>query len=102
MRVPTSSYPTENQDIFQIKFVAPTPIDQLKEGEIIVKNIFFSIDATMRVWISGAKSYMEPIRPGDIMKGQGVAIVIYSNSKKFQKGDHVLGLTFWQKYSVVS
>ena len=44
---------------------------------------------------------MDPVLPGDLMKGAGVAEVIYSNDTKFKKGDLVQGLTFWQKYSVL-
>lgn len=35
------------------------------------------------------------------MKGAGVGEVIYSNDQKFKIGDKVLGLTRWQKYSVL-
>ena len=55
----------------------------------------------MRVWISGATTYMPPVRPGDVMKAMGVGQVLYSKSKKFQKGDFVLGLLDWQKYAVL-
>lgn len=44
---------------------------------------------------------MQPINPGDIMKGMGVGEVIFSKSKKFNVGDKFLGMTFWQKYSVL-
>ena len=35
------------------------------------------------------------------MKGMGVGEVIYSKDSKFKIGDKVLGLTFWQKYSIL-
>lgn len=35
------------------------------------------------------------------MKGQGVAEVIFSKSKKHKVGDIVLGLAYWQKYSIL-
>ncbi len=68
----------------------------------MVRNMFLSIDATMRIWISGIRTYMDPIKPGDLMKGQGVGEVIYSRSNKFKIGDRVLGLLNWQKYAVIS
>jgi NADPH-dependent curcumin reductase CurA len=55
----------------------------------------------MRVWISGAKTYMKPVKPGDLMVGAGVGEVIYSKDPKFKIGDKVTGLTYWQKYSVI-
>jgi NADPH-dependent curcumin reductase CurA len=99
-KVPTDQYPA-NEEVFQIKYVPPVPIDELKAGEVIVRNEFLSIDATHRVWISGVKTYVDPVRPGDLMKGAGVGEVIYSNDQKFKIGDKVLGLTRWQKYSVL-
>jgi NADPH-dependent curcumin reductase len=97
---PTDNYPAK-EDVFQIKYVPPIPTDQVKEGEVVVRNLFISVDATNRVWISGVKSYMPPINPGDIMKGLGVAEVLFSKSPKFKAGDKVLGVTYWQKYSVL-
>lgn len=97
---PTALYP-ENEEVFQIKYVPPIPVDQVKEGEVIVRNLMISVDAANRVWITGAKTYMDPINPGDIMKGMGVCEVIFSKSKKFKVGDKILGLTYWQKYSVI-
>lgn len=97
---PSADYPAK-EDVFQIKYVPPVPTDQVGKGEVVVRNLFISIDATNRVWISGVKSYMPPINPGDVMKGLGVAEVIFSNSPKFKVGDRVLGLTYWQKYSLL-
>ena len=55
----------------------------------------------MRIWISGVKTYIDPVKPGDLMKGMGVAEVIYSKDAKLKVGDKVLGLTYWQKYSIL-
>jgi hypothetical protein len=55
----------------------------------------------MRIWISGLKTYVDPVKPGDLMKGMGVGEVIYSNDPKFKVGDKVLGLTYWQKYTIL-
>lgn len=101
MRVPTDKYPVEETDIFQVKVVPPTPVDQVKDGEVIVRNMFVSIDATMRVWISGAQSYLPPVRPSDVMRAICVGEVIYSKSKKYNAGDRVLGMIGWQKYAVL-
>lgn len=36
------------------------------------------------------------------MRGLGVGEVLFSRNKKFNVGDKVLGLTYWQKYSVLN
>ena len=35
------------------------------------------------------------------MKGSGVGEIIFSKDPKFKIGDKVLGLTFWQRYSIL-
>jgi NADPH-dependent curcumin reductase CurA len=55
----------------------------------------------MRVWISGVKTYVDPVMPGDVMKCRGVAEVIYSNDSRFKVGDKVLGFTLWQNFSIL-
>jgi len=55
----------------------------------------------MRTWINGLPSYIEPVKPGDVMKALTVGEVVYSKSDKFQKGDKVMGLGGWQKYAVI-
>lgn len=37
----------------------------------------------MRVWISGAKTYVDPVLPGDVMTGSVIGEVVYSKSKKY-------------------
>jgi NADPH-dependent curcumin reductase CurA len=81
----------------------------LKDGELLLENLYFSIDATMRVWISGytivlfsAKTYVDPVLPGHTMFGQAVSRVLGSKSQKFQKGDYVLGLVQWTHIQIVS
>ena len=44
---------------------------------------------------------MDPVKPGDLMKGSGVGEIIFSKDPKFKIGDKVLGLTFWQRYSIL-
>jgi NADPH-dependent curcumin reductase CurA len=43
--------------------------------QILVRNMFISIDAAMRVWISGVRTYMDPVKPGDIMPALCVGVV---------------------------
>jgi len=54
----------------------------------------------MRIWISGAKSYIDPVKPGDLMKGSGVGEVIFSKGN-LKVGDVVMGMLSWQKYCFI-
>lgn len=52
----------------------------MPKGSLIVRNSFISIDAANRVWISGKKTYMDPILPGQVMKGFALGEVVLSKS----------------------
>lgn len=62
---PDASFP-QNLDIFQLFYTAPPDPSKLRDEEVIVQAKFLSIDASMRVWISGAKTYIDPVNPGTI------------------------------------
>lgn len=78
------------------------PTDKIKEGRVVLKNQYISIDAAMRTWINGLPNYIEPVKVGDVMKARVIGEVIFSKSKLFQVGDKVIGDAGWEKYSVVS
>ncbi|NML48313.1 NADP-dependent oxidoreductase [Ramlibacter sp. G-1-2-2] len=74
----------------------------LKDGEVLVKHHFLSLDPYMRGRMNDAKSYTAPQPVGQVMQGGTVGEVVESRSPKFQPGDKVVGMGGWQEYSVVS
>jgi NADPH-dependent curcumin reductase len=74
---------------------------ELKQpGTVLVQNLFISIDPTMRVWMSGIRTYIGVLNLGDIMPSLNIGKVIKSNSDKFHVGDIVQGMSGWQEYAV--
>ena len=98
---PDSTFP-KNLDIFQIVYTAPPDPSRLRDEELIIQNKFISIDASMRVWITGARTYKEPVNIGDVMHAYCVGIVLVSKSKKFKTGDLVAGMFGWQIYAAMN
>jgi hypothetical protein len=96
-----TKHPNSNKiDCFDlVKGDIPDP-SLLTEEQVIVQTKYISIDATNKVWISGVKTYMEPIKIGEVMKGLAVGEVVYSKSQTLKLGDLVLGLLTWQLYGV--
>ena len=39
IKVPTQKYPA-NEDVFQLKYLPPTPTNELQKGDVIVRNLF--------------------------------------------------------------
>lgn len=72
------------------------PIEnEVKVDQVLVRVRYISIDASMRVWISGAKTYMDPVNPGDTMPATAIGEVVFSRSSDLEIGDLVLGLMKW-------
>lgn len=59
-RRPDDSFP-KNMDIFDIEDIQ-TPV--LEKGEILIKVLFIGVDPVMRVWLSGAKTYIDSVEIG--------------------------------------
>lgn len=74
----------------------------LREGEVLVRHHFLSLDPYMRGRMNDAKSYAAPQPLGQVMQGGTVGEVVESRSPKYQPGDKVVGMGGWQEYSVVS
>jgi len=60
------------------------------EGEVLVKNLWLSLDPYMRGRMSEAKSYVKGVDIGEVMVGQTAGEVLESNNPAFKKGDQVL------------
>src|SRR5687767_9812779 len=83
------------EDNFRLE-TAPLPAPA--EGEVLVKNLWLSLDPYMRGRMSDAKSYVKGVDIGEVMVGQTVGEVVESRNDKFKKGDHVLTQLGWQLY----
>ncbi|MCK9246940.1 MAG: NADP-dependent oxidoreductase [Anaerolineaceae bacterium] len=80
-----------------IETQAPTP----GEGQFLVRNLYFSLEAAIRGWLDGRESYFPPIPLGGVVRGPTVGEIIQSNHPDYQVGDIVWGLNHWEEYSLV-
>jgi hypothetical protein len=74
------------------------PMPKPGEGEVLVKNLWLSLDPYMRGRIDERKSYVKGVDIGELMVGQTVGEVVDSKNPSFKKGDHVLTQLGWQLY----
>jgi NADPH-dependent curcumin reductase CurA len=74
------------------------PVPPLQDGEVLVKNLWLSLDPYMRGRMSEAKSYVKGVDLGEVMVGQTVGEVLESKHSGLKKGDHVLTQLGWQLY----
>jgi NADPH-dependent curcumin reductase CurA len=77
-----------------------SPLDEPREGEILAKAVYFSVDPYMRAKIGAAKAYTDQIKVGDVMVGLAVSQVIDSRNSRFVPGDVLLAEWGWREYAV--
>lgn len=69
-------------------------------GEVLVRNLFMSVDPYMRSRMNDAKSYIPPFQLGEVLQAGVVGEVIASNFDGLEEGDRVTGMLGWENYSI--
>ena len=75
-------------------------VPELKDGDVLVRNHFLSLDPYMRGRMSEAKSYASSQPLDETMIGGTAGEVIASNNPKFSVGDQVVGMMGWAEMGV--
>lgn len=70
---------------------------EAKEGEVLLRTRYISLDAANRAWMWGA-TYRAALKAGDVMAGGALAEVVESKAAGFAPGDIVWADTGWQDY----
>ncbi|MBT0074077.1 NADP-dependent oxidoreductase [Vibrio alginolyticus] len=86
------------QENFRLEEVTkPTP----KEGEMLLRTVYLSLDPYMRGRMSDAESYADPVAIDEVMVGGTVCQVETSNHPDYEAGEWVLAYTVgWQDYAI--
>ena len=74
-------------------------IPEIGDGEILVRNLFLSVDPYMRGRMNDMKSYVPPFQIDKVLEGGVVGEVVQSQNPKFNEGDVVVGMLGWENYS---
>jgi len=74
------------------------PLPRPAEGEVLVKNLWLSLDPYMRGRMDDRKSYAAKQELGEVMIGGTAGEVIESRNPAFKSGDAVVGMLGWQQY----
>jgi NADPH-dependent curcumin reductase len=76
------------------------PRPTLKEGQILIRNIYLSLDPTNRGWLTEGENYLPPVATGEVMRGIGIGVVEQSRNANFPESTLVQGFLGWQDYAV--
>jgi len=82
--------------------LARTKLDALKDQEVLVRNLFMSVDPYMRGRMNDGQSYVPPFEIGKVLEGGAVGEVIESRAKEFKVGDAVVSNFGWREYFIAS
>jgi len=79
-----------------------TELEPPKDREVLVRNLFMSVDPYMRGRMNAGKSYVPPFELGKPLDGGAVGEVIESRAKEFKPGDAVASNSGWREYFIAS
>jgi NADPH-dependent curcumin reductase CurA len=80
--------------------IVEQPVPASRDGELLTRSVYLSLDPYMRGSISGVKSYAKGVDPGELMVGGTVSEVLESKHPSFKPGDYVQGYDGWQTHAI--
>jgi len=85
------------EDLFE---VAETPIPDPADGQLLIRNAYFSVDPYMRPRMNDVRSYVAPFTLGEAMTGGAVGQVVVSRTKAHPEGSWVLHSLGWREWAL--
>jgi hypothetical protein len=81
--------------------IVNAPVPNLGDNEVLVRNIYLSVEPAMRGWVSDVANYSEPIPLGTVMRALAAGRVEASRHPDFRPGEFVTGMFGWQDYAAI-
>jgi len=79
-----------------------TEVGPPHDGQVLVRNLFISVDPYMRGRMNSGASYVPPFELGKPLEGGAVGEVIESHAKEFKVGDVVTSNYGWREYFIAA
>lgn len=80
--------------------LAQVELEPIQDGQVLVRNLYMSVDPYMRGRMNDAKSYVPPFELSKPLEGGAVGEVVKSRAKEFQSGDTVVSFLGWREYCI--
>jgi NADPH-dependent curcumin reductase CurA len=80
--------------------VAETQIPDPSDGQVLIRNAFFSVDPYMRPRMNDVRSYVAPFTLGEAMTGNAVGRVAVSRDERYAEGEWVLHQLGWREWAL--
>ena len=82
--------------------ITQTPLEPLQEQQVLVRNLFLSVDPYMRGRMNEGKSYLPPFALNQPMEGGAVGEIVQSCVGEFKPGDVVTSSHGWREYFIAA
>jgi NADPH-dependent curcumin reductase CurA len=79
--------------------VRDVPVAEPGDGEVVLRNLYISLDPAIRGWMGDDPNYIEPITLGDVVRSSVIGRVVKSNSTDYAVGDVAMSLGGWEQYT---
>jgi NADPH-dependent curcumin reductase len=76
-------------------------VPEIAADQVLVRNMFLSVDPAMRGWIVDTVGYSDPVAVGSVMRSFATGRVEASQHADYKPGDYVTGMFGWQDYAAV-
>jgi len=86
-----------NEELFE---VAETPIPDPADGQVLIRNAYFSVDPYMRPRMNDVRSYVAPFTLGEAMTGGAVGRIAVSRNPSYPEGAWVLHQYGWREWAL--
>jgi hypothetical protein len=80
--------------------VETVPVPEPGAGQVLVRNLWMSVDPYMRGRMSDRKSYAPPFEVGKPMEGRAIGQVVQSKHPTLKEGAFVSSMQGWREYFV--
>jgi NADPH-dependent curcumin reductase CurA len=82
--------------------LATANVAELRPGEVLVANLYLSMDPAIRGFLDDRKSYLPPLAIGAAVRGMSLGRVVESRNPDFAVGTVVRALAAWEEFSVLA
>ncbi len=82
--------------------IESAPVPELSPGQVLVRNLWMSVDPYMRGRMSDRKSYAPSFEVGKPMEGRAIGRVVRSTHPSLKEGAVVSSMLGWREYFVSS
>lgn len=73
-------------------------LPEIKDGEILLENIYLSFDPTQRGWLNDEPGYLPPVQIDEVVRSGGIGRVLQSKNPEYKVGELTFGLVGWQTH----